>query len=196
MRGVTRPELFFMYGIVISALVVVLFFTKINQLAHLEDTVAEYYANELALVIDALSMREGYTRIPFSIQYLENPRVSLDEHSVLLNYVVSGDGSGGGSHSERVLASVRTEEPVTFEQGYVVARDREVWVENTTCTGAPLAGVNTTYGDALRARLVTVIVNDPCMGIVEFDRLESEERIVQRVVVDGDLDSEVVILAR
>lgn len=199
MRASSRPELFFIYGIVISVLVIVMFFSKIEQLSSMDDIIADYYANEFALIVDVSASRSGYLRIPFTIARLNDTNVTLSDHQLNLSYV-SGRYQAGFSEIRRVLPRVTGS--LRNDTGAFVASDHEVSVKGIEeCVGE--ARHNLTIGYPLESDFVTIIVSDPSHGCVEFERIVAARSSdpdgfpsVQRVVVERSLDAEVVIFAR
>lgn len=84
-RGETsRDELFLIYGIIICVLILVIFFTKINQLFDFQNLIQDYAANELALTADAVGSRSGYTSIGYSVRNLNQPTVAFENGNITL----------------------------------------------------------------------------------------------------------------
>ena len=201
MRASSRPELFFIYGLIVSVLVIVIFFGKIEQLSSMDDIIAEYYANDLSLVVDVSSARSGYMRIPFTIARLSDPNVTIKGGHLNLSYV-SGEHNVVFSEARRVLPE--GDGSVKSDSGVFVTTDHAVEVRETEqCIDE--ARTNRTLGSPLEADFVTVIVSDPRYGCVELERIaRGREGIVdpegfsnvQRVIVSRALDAEVVIFAR
>lgn len=202
MRGESsRPELFFIYGIVVSAIVLTIFITKVTQLSNMDDIIGDYYANELSLVVDVASARSGYVRIPYSIARLETPALSLNDRVLGLFY---GPGSSEPQEKRDVLPFV-TPSRSDSSDGAIVSVDRVVRLEEKAeCSDSERSSL--VIGDTVEANIVTIIVNDPSHGCLEFERILAE-RIeantdnsgspnVQRVIVERTLPREVVILAR
>jgi hypothetical protein len=193
----SRPELFFIYGIIVSAIVIVMFVTKVNELSQLDDIIVDYYANELSVVVEITSARSGYARLPFEIVRLENPRLNLTERTLGIGY---GELSEAPREKRDVLPNLIESQVIASEAAFI-ARDHQVEVVPiATCDYQQRD--NLTFGNPLEARLVTIIVSDPSAGCVEFERIVQQRSVsgfgssVQRVIVERELPEEVVILAR
>ena len=196
MDETTRPELFFVYGLIVSVIVIFLFMSKLNQLSSMDDIIADYFIDELSLTIDAIAARSGYTRVPFEVYYLSDPRIAFDE-SVHLTYASGDDPPQPYTVSRKVIAQVDPLVPSLFLNGSIIARDHFVVLDNSTVCGAPTAAVRE-IGDPTAARTITVIAPDPSIGCDVFEdavRDADPSTLVQRVVIPGS-GSEVIVLAR
>ena len=206
----SRPELFFLYGVVISAIILVIFFTKISQLSDFEDIILEFTADEIALTAEVSAARSGYTFIPVSIARLENPSASISDGMLVLHYAPEGDpGSCDEAGSEvrpgfsesRSLVVRSHESKVCGERFAIVSQNRAVRIEPMADCSRDAS--NITIGDPGTAQMVTVIVSSEDTGCDVFDRivaLRGSSNGVQRVVVPREsierYGVEVVVFAR
>ncbi len=208
----SRPELFFLYGVIISVIILMIFFTSIRKLSDFEDIMLEFTADEIALTTEAIAARHGYTFLPIRIERLTDPTLSISEEGILrLSYdplKTEGEGLEGSdetrpdfSESRRLV--VRTEpSSVSGASIALISQERVVRIDRlASCQN--VESNNVTIGDIQAAQMVTVIVSDPSRGCVEFERIverRGSEGSVQRVIVRSeDMDAygaEVVIFAR
>lgn len=205
----SRPELFFLYGVVISAIILVIFFTKIDQLSEFEDIILEFTADELALAAEVSAARVGYTFLPITISRLENPSVSISDGVLSLTYHPGLDSPQQGEGSESRPGFTQSRTLIVHSQDGAVRGERLAAIsENRIVRFEPVIDCardapNVTIGDPRSAQMVTVIVSSAEVGCDVFARLvdlRGSSSEVQRVIVPREsierYGVEVVVFAR
>lgn len=194
MRGDTsRPELFLIYGIIVSVLVLVIFFTKINQLFNFQNIIEDYYANELALTANAVSARSGYTSIGYEVNGLNAPTVSIDGENITLTSKGS-PGSGttvnGAFVRSRYLTAPAVTQSATSATSFVFVYDGKLSVSPgaacpSVASQAPASDAAFVGIAPKSASSILIATSDPALGCDLFDTYSSDypKTLVQRVIV-------------
>jgi hypothetical protein len=204
----SRDELFFIYGIIVSVIILVIFFTNVERLSDFDDVKAEVAADDLMLTIDAAGVRAGSTYVPFEVTNLDGPNATIRHGELSFSYLGSledGHQVQNAGFTETRSLLVRTDPdasyPARVHQAAVRSEEGLVSiVEQEPCSRE--ASRVETIGDPISAYSVTVMSSDVSVGCVEFEEIRSlrsgeAATRVQRVIVPADaISSEVVILAR